>query len=193
MLRSCSVDSITKLTMPEVPVTGEALSDERALAVCRALVENESRLRAWMFGANRRVDETDTVQRAWNGVLVTYGRSLDFSTAAECAEALQNVCASAEPLALTGEAVRVSDGVAAEIPLCVEENGRLYTAQAYLNDPYRSVDEQGVKLDYVSDGRIEFTVPVTLQSGKTVTAQYAAVADGGRWVLETLFAADESR
>ena len=86
-----------------------------------------------------------------------------------------------------------SDGALTEIPLCVEENGRLYTAQAYLNDPYRSVDEQGVKLDYVSDGRIEFTVPVTLQSGKTVTAQYAAVADGGRWVLETLFAADESR
>ena len=193
VLRSCSVDSITKLTMPEVPVTGEALSDERALAVCRALVENESRLRAWMFGTNRRVDETGTVQRAWDGVLVTYGRSLDFATAAECAEALQNVCASAEPLALTGKAARVSDGALTEIPLCVEENGRLYTAQAYLNDPYRSVDEQGVKLDYVSDGRIEFTVPVTLQSGRTVTAQYAAVADGGRWVLETLFAADESR
>lgn len=192
-LRSCSVESVSKLYFPEVPVTGEALSDDRARSVCRSVLDNAQQLRAWMFGTARRVDETDTVQRVQDGVSVAYGRSLDFDTPEECAESLGNVISATDPLSLTGTATRISDGQPFEISLCTEENGKLYTAQAYCIDPYQAIDTQAVKLDYVSDEKITFTVPATLQSGESVTVHYTVLAEDGRWVLESLSGTVESR
>ena len=98
-----------------------------------------------------------------------------------------------DPLSLTGTATRISDGQPFEISLCTEENGKLYTAQAYCIDPYQAIDTQAVKLDYVSDEKITFTVPATLQSGESVTVHYTVLAEDGRWVLESLSGTVESR
>lgn len=105
------------------------------------------------------MDETDTVQRVQDGVSVAYGRSLDFDTPEECAESLGNVISATDPLSLTGTATRISDGQPFEISLCTEENGKLYTAQAYCIDPYQAIDTQAVKLDYVSDEKLRLPSP----------------------------------